>query len=157
IAFVIGLRTWETIDLIHKGANYGYSRREGPQQLNDDNTLTNLPEKDLIPVRVDANTVDGTVRPTYPVIAYGHDRENGIIAIANGFVYRGKNIPALNGKLLFGDITSGRLWWADMKEIVSVDDGDAKTMANMHDVKIAWNGNVYPRMAPVIETAYHAR
>ena len=30
----IGLRTWETVDIIHKGANYGYSLREGPQQLN---------------------------------------------------------------------------------------------------------------------------
>ena len=39
IANVIGLRTWETVDIIHKGANYGYSLREGPQQLNPDNTL----------------------------------------------------------------------------------------------------------------------
>jgi glucose/arabinose dehydrogenase len=157
IAFVIGLHTWETIDLIHKGGNYGYSRREGPQQLNDDNSLTNPPEKDLIPVQIDAATTDGAVHPTYPVIAYGHNRENGVIAIANGFVYRGKALPALTGKLLFGDITSGRLWWADMKEIVSVDDGDPKTMAQMHEVKIACNNNVYWTMAPVVEAAYHAR
>ena len=33
ISLVIGLNTWETVDIIHKGANYGYSRREGPQEL----------------------------------------------------------------------------------------------------------------------------
>ena len=33
IALVIGLSTWETVDIMHKGANYGYSLREGPQQL----------------------------------------------------------------------------------------------------------------------------
>jgi hypothetical protein len=113
IAFVIGLRTWETIDIIHKGANYGYSRREGPQQLNDDNSLSSPPEEDQIPVRIDATTTDGTVHPSYPVIAYGHNRENGVIAIANGFVYRGKAIPALRGKLLLAishpDASGGRI------------------------------------------------
>src|SRR6516164_1417570 len=143
IALVIGLQTWETVDIIHKGANYGYSLREGPQQLNDDNSLSSPPEKDLIPVQIDATMTDGAVHPNYPVIAYGHNRENGIIAIANGFVYRGKAIPALRGKLLFGDITSGRLWWADMKEMLAADDGDPKTMAEIHDVKIASNNNVY--------------
>jgi hypothetical protein len=157
IAFVIGLRTWETIDIIHKGANYGYSRREGPQELKDDNSLSSPPAQDVIPVRIDATATDGTVHPTYPVIAYGHDRENGIIAIANGFVYRGKAIPALSGKLLFGDITSGRLWWAGMKEMLAADDGDPTTMAKIHEVKIAWNGNVHRTMAPVVEAAYHAR
>src|SRR5215467_269147 len=157
IAFVIGLRTWETIDIIHKGANYGYSRREGPQQLNDNNSLSGPPERDLIPVQIDATTTAGTVHPNYPVVAYGHNRENGIIAIANGFDYRGKAIPALHGKLLFGDITSGRLWWADMKEMLAADDGDPKTMAEMHEVKIAWNNNIYRTMAPIVETAYHAR
>ena len=157
LAMVIGLHTWETVDIIHKGANYGYSRREGPQQINADNSLSSLPEKDRIPVRVDATTTNGTVHPNYPVIAYTHDQGAGVIAIANGFVYRGKAIPALRGKFLFGDITSGRLWWADMKEMIAVDDGDPKTIAQLHDVKIKWNQNVYPRMAPIIEVAYHAR
>ncbi len=157
IAMVIGLRTWETVDIIHKGGNYGYSEREGAQQLHPDNSLSSPPEKDEIPVRIDATTTIGTVHPNYPVISYTHDRDAGVIAIANGFVYRGKAIPALRGKFLFGDITSGRLWWADMKEMLAADDGDPKTMAQMHDVKISWNGKVYPRMAPIIEVAYHER
>src|SRR5579872_218543 len=157
LAFVIGLSTWETVDIIHKGANYGYSRREGPQQLNDDNTLSAPPDKDVIPVQIDANRTDGPVHPDYPVIAYGHAKDKGIIAIANGFVYRGDAIPALRGKLLFGDITSGRLWWADMKEMLAADDGDPKSMAQMHDLKINWNGNTYRTMAPINEIAYHAR
>ncbi|HJZ96241.1 MAG TPA: PQQ-dependent sugar dehydrogenase, partial [Candidatus Solibacter sp.] len=157
IAMVIGLATWETIDIIHKGANYGYSEREGPQRLDAENRITTLPENDVIPVRIDATKTEGTVRPTYPVIAYPHARESGVIALANGFVYRGKAIPELRGKFLFGDITSGRLWWSEMKEMVAADDGDPKTMAQMHDVKIAWNGETYPRMAPICEVAYHAR
>jgi hypothetical protein len=157
LAMVIGLATWESVDIIHKGANYGYSMREGPQQLNADNTLSSPPEKDVIPIRIDNSATDGTVHPTYPVIAYGHSRETGVIAIANGFVYRGTAIPALRGKLVFGDITSGRIWWADMKEMLAVDDGDPKTMAEMHDVKITWNSNAYKTMAPINEIAYHSR
>ena len=113
IALVIGLGTWRTDDIVHKGANHGYSLREGPQQLNADNTLSSPPPDDVIPVRIDAAKTDSTVHPAYPVIAYGHSREAGIIAIANGFVYRGNAIPALRGKFLFGDITSGRIWWAE--------------------------------------------
>jgi len=157
IALVIGLRTWETVILVHKGANYGYSLREGPQQLNADNTLSAPRENDVIPVQIDATKTDGTVHPTYPVIAYGHARDAGVIAIANGFVYRGNAIPALRGKFIFGDITSGRIWWADMKEMLAVDDGDPKTMAEKHDVQISWNDKTYRAMAPINEIAYHAR
>jgi len=140
LALVIGLKTWETVDIVHKGANYGYSQREGPQRLNSDNTLSDPPAPDLI---------DG-VRPIYPVIAYSHGRAPGSgDAIAGGFVYR--------GKFIFGDITTGRLWWADPKEMVAADDGDPKTMAAMHEVKIAWNGETYPTMSPIAEIGYHAR
>jgi hypothetical protein len=157
IALVVGLSTWETVDIIHKGANYGYSLREGPQQLHGDNTLSSPPENDVIPVQIDGARTSGTVHPAYPVIVYGHSRDAGEIAIANGFVYRGNAIPALRGKFLFGDITSGRIWWAEMKEMLAADDGDPKTMAAMHDVKIAWNDNVYRAMAPINEIAYHTR
>jgi hypothetical protein len=152
------LKTWETVDIVHKGANYGYSLREGPQRLNDDNTLSDVPEADVIPVRIDGARTDGEVHPTYPVIAYSHARgAGGGDAIAGGFVYRGKAIPSLVGKFLFGDITTGRLWWAEMKEMLSADDGDPKTMAAMHEVKITWNKEVYPTMSPIAEVAYHAR
>jgi len=40
---------------------------------------------------------------------------------------------------------------------VAADDGDPKTMARTHEVKIAWNDKVYQSMAPVNEIAYHAR
>lgn len=157
ISLVVGLASWETVDIIHKGANYGYSLREGPQQLLADNTITDVPKDDIIPVRIDAIRTDGTVHPTYPVLAYPHAAGGGVDAIANGFVYRGKAIPALRGKFLFGDITSGRIWWADMKEMVAADDGNPKTLAQMHEVKIGWKDGTYPRMAPINEVAYHAR
>src|SRR5437879_3353445 len=83
IAAVIGLRTWETVVMIHKGANYGYSLREGPEQLNPDNTLAKPPDEDRIPIRIDESTTDGTVSPTYPVIAYGHIKGAGGDAISN--------------------------------------------------------------------------
>jgi hypothetical protein len=157
ISLVVGLKSWETVDLIHKGVNYGYSLREGPQQLLADNSMAPLPNDDTIPVRIDATRTNGSVHPAYPVLAYPHTSAGGVDAIANGFVYRGKSIPALRGKFIFGDITGGRIWWSDMKDMIAADDGDPKTMAEMHEVKIAWNGGVYPRMTPINEVAYHAR
>ena len=157
IANVIGLRTWETVVVIHKGANYGYSLREGAQQLNPDNTLSAPPEDDRIPVQIDESSTDGTVAPKYPVIAYGHIKGTGGDAVSNGFVYRGKAVPALRGKFIFGDITTGHLWWVDFKEMLAADDGDPKTMAEIHELKIAWNKEVYGTMAPITEMEYHAR
>jgi hypothetical protein len=157
LSLVIGLHTWETVDIIHKGANYGYSLREGPQQLNPDNSLSAPPDDDVVPVRVDETTTEGTVHPTYPIVAYDHTKGVGGDAIASGFVYRGKAIPALRGKFLFGDITTGRIWWSDFKEMLAADDGDPKTMATFHEVKVGWNKEVYRTMAPVNEIAYHMR
>ena len=46
IANVIGLNTWETIVIIHRGANYGYSLREGNQKLDKTNLTSALPKDD---------------------------------------------------------------------------------------------------------------
>ena len=161
IANVIGLNTWETAVIIHKGANYGYSLREGNQKLETTNKTSELPADDRIPVMLNANETDGMTTPRYAVIQYAHIKGGGD-AIASGYVYRGKAIPALRGKYIFGDISTGNLWWADYKEMLAADAGNTKKPAEMHPVKILWtrpgsDSEVYASMAPITEVAYHAR
>jgi hypothetical protein len=132
IAFNIGLTAWETVLIIKKGANYGYSLREGTQAMSLEG-MGPVPGDDTIPVRISDTVVRGTVTPTYPVIAYRHAAAGGD-AIAGGFIYRGSRIPALKGKLLFGDITTGHIWYAEMADVLRADDGNASTIAPMHVV-----------------------
>jgi mono/diheme cytochrome c family protein len=132
-AFNIGLATWETVVIVRKGANYGYPLREGPQMMSPDG-LGAVPEDDTIPIQVSDTVVHGTVKPTYPVIQYPHMAENGGDAIAGGFVYRGSKIPALKGKLVFGDIASGRIWYAERAEVLAADDGKPTTVAEIHEM-----------------------
>jgi hypothetical protein len=161
IASVIGLYTWETVVIIHKGANYGYSMREGNQTLELTNHTTDLPSDDRIPVRLNATETDGVIAPTYPVIQYAHVKGGGD-AVSNGYVYRGKGIPPLQGKYILADISTGNLWYVDYKEMLAADDGDPKTMAEMHPLRIRWTrpggaSEIYGSMSPITEFAYHAR
>jgi hypothetical protein len=156
IANSIGLRTWETVNIIHKGANYGYSQREGNEMLQADNKTAPLPDVDTIPVQISDTVTAGTVAPTYPVIQYGHVKSGGD-AVGDGFVYRGALIPALQGKYIFTDISTGHLWYADYAEMLAADDGNPKTMAAMHEIAIRWNGRQYDSMLPIATEAYHAR
>ena len=73
------------------------------------------------------------MKPTYPVIAYPHTASGGD-AIAGGFVYRGRRVPGLKGKLLFGDITTGRVWYAEMADVGKVHDRNPTTVAPMHEL-----------------------
>ena len=135
LAFNIGLVTWEAVDVIHKGANYGYPLREGTQSMSETNGMGPLPERDEIAVQVSDTTTHGTVKPTYPVIAYPHTRDAGGDAIAGGFVYRGTLVAALKDKLIFGDITVGRILYADRTDLLAADDGNASTLAAIHEME----------------------
>ena len=165
IANSIGLHRWETVNIIHKGANYGYSQREGTELLLPNNTTTAAPDPDRIPVQISDTVIDGTAVPTYPVIQYGHV-EGGGDAIGSGFVYRGKAIPALVGKFIYTDISTGRVWYADYKEMLAADDGNPRTMAAVHEVRMRWTDpsakagaapSLYDTMFPIAEIAYHLR
>ena len=134
LAFNIGLVTWETVVVIHKGANYGYPLREGTNSMSPTNGMGPIPDDDNIPIQVTDTTARGTVKPTYPVLQYSHARNTGGDAIANGFVYRGKSIQSLTGKLVFGDITTGRIWYANRSEVLAADDGDPKTLAPVYEM-----------------------
>jgi mono/diheme cytochrome c family protein len=132
LAFNIGLTAWETVVIVKKGANYGYSLREGPQAMTMEG-MAPVPADDTIPVQITDTVTRGTVKPTYPVIAYPHTNSGGD-AIAGGFIYRGTRVPALKGKLLFGDITTGRIWYAEMADVLRADDGDPATLAPIHEL-----------------------
>jgi hypothetical protein len=132
LAFNIGLTGWETIAIVKKGANYGYPLREGPQAMTLQG-MAPVPADDTIPWQITDTVTRGTVTPTYPVVAYPHTAAGGD-AIANGFIYRGKRIPALAGKLIFGDITTGRIWYAETADVLKADDEDPRTIAPLHEV-----------------------
>jgi hypothetical protein len=156
IAASIGLHTWEAVYIIRKGANYGYPLREGHETLKQDNTTTVRPAADTILIQVTDKITNGAVTPTYPVAEYPHTASGGD-AISGGFVYRGSALPLLRGKYVFGDITTGRLWYADLAELVAANDGKPDTMARLHELKIRWNGQTYATMFAIVEAAYHAR
>jgi hypothetical protein len=165
IANSVGLHTWETVYIVHKGANYGYALREGTELLKGDNTTAPLPAVDRIPLQVGEAPLTKMVVPTYPVIQYGHGPKGGD-SIGSGFVYNGKMIPALRGKYVFTDLTTGRIWYADYKAMLAADDGKAETTAALREVRLLWNDphdspdagkKLYDSMFPIVEAAYHAR
>jgi len=100
------------------------------------------------------------------VIEYPHD-ESGGDAIGSGYVYNGKLIPELRGKYIFGDITTGRFWYADYKEMLAADgDRNPATQAKTYPVKFAWDNpgdspdagrKIYDTMFPINEMTYHSR
>jgi hypothetical protein len=165
-ATVIGLRTWETVVIIRKGANYGYSQREGTETLLADNTIAKIPDPDTIPLYVSDTITRGTVAPRYPVIEYKHGPDALGDAIAGGVIYRGSALPQLRGKFIVGDTTTGHVWYADVNDMIAADDDKPDTIAKMREVQIAWDDagdnpdrgvQAYSTMFPVVEAAYHAR
>jgi mono/diheme cytochrome c family protein len=146
-AFNIGLATWETVVIVRKGANYGYSLREGNQTMSLQG-MGPIPPDDTIPVRISDTVERGTVKPSYPVIQYPHMAGGGD-AVAGGFVYRGRRIPALRGKLVLGDISTGRIWYADLAEVLAADDGNPATLAQLHEMDAG--------LRRIVEDTYRAR
>jgi len=102
----IGQTTVEEINLGQAGANYGWGLYEGDFLVDhlDEHHLTALP---------------GGKPPkgfTFPVAVYGHADGQ---AVTGGFVYRGKSIPELVGKYVFGDLATGALFYADAASLES--------------------------------------
>ena len=165
VASICGLNTWEMISIIHKGANYGFPLREGPEAVTPDNGTTALPANDTLPVLIDGTKTAGTIAPTYPVIVWAHDMRGGDCA-GSGYLYNGKNVPALRGKFVYNDITTGRIWYSEYKDMLAADDGNPKTMARMYEVKILWNDphdkpdagkQVYDVMMPIVKNTWRQR
>ncbi|HEY0285079.1 MAG TPA: hypothetical protein VGC23_06785, partial [Vicinamibacterales bacterium] len=129
---------------------------EGNQLLQPDNVIAPLPAVDKIAVQIGDEVTDEVVVPTYPVVQYGHVPTGGD-GIGSGYVYTGKALPALRGKYIFSDLSTGRVWYADWKEMLAADDGDPMTMAAMHEVKLYWNNQVHDTFTSIAQAAYQSR
>ncbi|MEM9723800.1 MAG: cytochrome C, partial [Bacteroidota bacterium] len=70
---------------------------------------------------------------TYPVVQYDHDEGS---AVSGGFVYSGKQIPLLQGKYIFGDISRGMLFYAEVADMVE------GQLAPAYRLNVAINGVV---------------
>ena len=138
LAFVIGSNVgspvrYETIDIVRRGANFGYPLREGPEFKPESPIYGPLSADNTLPLRIsDTVTLDQRVPMQDSALAYRTGVEG--LAIANGFVYRGKRWPQLQGAVVFGDITSGRLFYAPMTDLIAATDGNPKTLAAYSEI-----------------------
>ena len=84
----VGQDNWEEINLIVRGGNYGWNIMEG-------NHCFKPPQ---------GCKREGLIRP---IAEYSHKLG---CSITGGYVYRGRRIPSLIGRYLFGDFCSGKIW-----------------------------------------------
>lgn len=112
----VGQGNIEEINRLIPGANYGWPQKEGDFIFNrvPGGTSTLGPRSPGSPAGL-TDPIVGTIA----TLQYDH---NDGIAIVGGFVYRGKGIPELYGKYVFGDLAirnappriDGRLFYADL-------------------------------------------
>ena len=82
----VGQGAYEEVDRIERGGNYGWRCREGAHDFNFSGCSSGY--------------ID-------PVTEYGRGDGN---SITGGLVYRGSSITGLNGRYVFADYGSGRIW-----------------------------------------------
>jgi glucose/arabinose dehydrogenase len=100
----VGQNKLEMVYEVGMGGNYGWRVKEGSFQFNINGTIENF--------------TPGAARLTNPLLQY--DRDEGT-SVMGGHVYRGKAIPALSGRYVFGDYQkggtgTGRLFVGDLSK-----------------------------------------
>jgi glucose/arabinose dehydrogenase len=87
----VGQNLYEEIDIIESGKNYGWRVMEG------------------FHCYFPPNGCD-TVGLTMPIWEYDHGEGQ---SVTGGYVYRGNQVPELQGKYVYADYLSGRIWTID--------------------------------------------
>ncbi|WP_229812304.1 PQQ-dependent sugar dehydrogenase [Lentzea flava] len=111
----IGEKAVDSVYEVRKGANLGWSEREGLWEFRRGD-----PSCGVFPLPAD----DAEYGFTYPVTAFDHNRlassrpcaDSGN-ALMGGFVYRGWKIPALRGKYIYGEGVKGLVYYAEEREM----------------------------------------
>jgi glucose/arabinose dehydrogenase len=92
----VGQDTWEEVDIITRGGNYGWNLREAMHPFGPNGIP---PRPDLVE----------------PIWEYNHSVGK---SITGGNVYRGKQVPKLRGAYLYADYVTGQIWalWYDREK-----------------------------------------
>ena len=85
----VGQSSWEEIDVVKKGLNYGWNIMEGRHCFSP---RTDCEEAGL----------------ELPLVEYSLSAGN--CSAIGGYVYRGRGIPSLLGAYVYGDFCSGNIW-----------------------------------------------
>jgi Glucose / Sorbosone dehydrogenase len=135
----IGLHYWEEVNILSKGANYGYPDREGNEQLfiedaGKTGSLENPPVSFPVGDTLHVDGLDEPVTPVYPALVYSHWEGD---SIGSGFVYRGKLMPQMRGKFIFNDMTTGRIFYSDLNEMIATH-GERNHQAPIHELQVMY-------------------
>ncbi len=85
----VGQGTWEEVDILQVGKNYGWRILEGTHCYNP-------------PANCD------TTGKTMPIAEYNHTA--GRCSITGGYVYRGLGVPSLTGRYIYGDYCGRQIY-----------------------------------------------
>jgi putative heme-binding domain-containing protein len=93
----VGWELWESIHVVKRGGNYGWSAMEATQ-----------------PVKPH---LKGKVPISPPIVAHPHTEA---ASITGGYVYRGSRLPELRDAYVYADYETGKIWalWYDGEKIV---------------------------------------
>ncbi|PIA40240.1 hypothetical protein AQUCO_02500142v1 [Aquilegia coerulea] len=99
----VGQETYEEVNLITKGGNYGWHIYEGYSLYK-------------APGSPEANSSISSVNTILPVMGYSHsdvNKNEGSASITGGYVYRAQTDPCMNGRYVYADLYANYLWAAD--------------------------------------------
>ncbi len=110
----VGQNLWEEVNIVEKGANYGWEFREGTHRFF---------ERDRFVESLGYNSTEPPANVVFTEPVWEYDRTQGF-SITGGFVYRGSQMPELQGYYLVGDWKMGNVWGlkydCDQKKVVDV-------------------------------------
>ncbi|KAM7251603.1 hypothetical protein ACFE04_023486 [Oxalis oulophora] len=92
--------TYEEVDVITKGGNYGWRVYEGPYSFDPETSPG-------------GNTSVASISPIFPAMGYTHsdvNKKEGSASITGGYFYRSQTDPCMYGSYLYADLYASALW-----------------------------------------------